>query len=514
MKQHYPGWRSNLSIFIIIILFVGGYFYRQTRQASREIQKHAQEHAEMLAAVVELNIKNTLLSQNSLEEILGDSLKKSARFISYLNSIEAFSGVELSAYASESGLAGVMILQKGKENAVSGPPQWLADASCGDSPGLLHLEQEKFYVYSYSEPAASGSSRSQDCVLVGLSDTKINETLEKISVSRLLLLFGGKYNIAYIRFGAVGQEEGRQGVLETRIDIGGKELLVGLKRDRFEKRQRQMHQEFMVFLGILVLFGAFSSWWLYRMQRQNLRQTRDFERKMARQHEDAALGRAAATITHELKNPLNAMGMGLQRLQLEAADLDPDHKELLVSMRGAVDRSDTILTRLRQSIHSLEVDAEDVDVITLIQQAVTLYRVQCDKQGIQVTVDCKENILLAGDTVLLGELLENLFKNSVEAQLKGGFIHVRLYADGMEKAVLEIRNAGFLLTEKESQLLFEPYFTSKSQGTGLGLVISEKIVAAHGGVLQWHADFDKDVICFQVVLPLAGSVENPPSSQA
>ncbi len=68
----------------------GGYFFYQTQQTSREFQKYLQEHSESLAVVVELNIRNALLSQRGLEETVAASLENSARFIHYLNSIEAF----------------------------------------------------------------------------------------------------------------------------------------------------------------------------------------------------------------------------------------------------------------------------------------------------------------------------------------------------------------------------------------------------------------------------------------
>lgn len=502
--KFYPSWRTNLSVFALIIAIVGGYFFRQTQRAAGELQKHAQEHSEILAAVVELNIKNALLSQSALEDTVAASLENSVRFIHYLDQIEPFASAELTAFAAESGLAGVTIIAESTGKVVSGPPGWLSETSCREQPGLDRLDTEQLYLFSSVIPSAGGQGRG--CVMVGLSAQAIDATLERISVRRLLNMFEGLYDISYVRFASdTGESPPPDDILETVVNVGGKRLIVALKTDRFGKRRKQMQKEFIVFISFLILFGAFSSWWLYRVQRQRLQQTRDFERKMARQREDAALGRAAATITHELKNPLNAIGMGLQRLQIEAGHLDSDHNKLIASMRSAVDRSDVILNRLRQSIHSMELRCTRCDLVDLVSQVLTLYRGQCEEQKVRVDYQHGENVVVNGDKVLLEQLFENLIKNSAEAQGSGGFLSVSLKCLDSERLCrVEISNGGFLLTEEESKLLFEPYFTSKSKGTGLGLVISNRIVQAHDGTLEWEPDFKAKTIRFVVSLPLAG----------
>ena len=98
---------------------------------------------------------------------------------------------------------------------------------------------------------------------------------------------------------------------------------------------------------------------------------------------------------------------------------------------------------------------------------------------------------------------ENLVKNCVEAQPDGGFLRISLHLlQQTEVCRIEIENGGFVLNQEESKLLFEPYFTSKSKGTGLGLVISKKIIEAHKGELEWDADYTKQTVQFVISLPL------------
>ncbi len=504
----YPSWRINLLVFAVIIVLVIGYFFRQTHHTFLEFQKRTRTHSKMLAAVVELNIRNAMLSKSGLEDIVASSLENSARFIHYLDSIEPFSSVELTAFAQESGLAGVRIVHADSGSTVSGPADWLSGRGCRGEGELQHLPEEQLYLFTYF-PVTDRSAAFQHCVLVGLSAEKIDEILDNISVERLLAMFNEVPEVAYIRFepstsSQVARTPDRRAAgdsMETIVSIGDRQLVVALKTDRLSRRLEQIENEFIIFIGLLVLFGLFSTWWLYRVQQQRLQQAREFERKMARQHEDAALGRAAATITHELRNPLNAIGMGLQRLQMEAGDLDREQQGLLVSMRNAVDRADTIITRLKQSIHTVDMTSQPVDLTDLLSQLLTLYRAQCKQLHIDLEFNREHNIVVAGDHVLLGQLFDNLLKNSIEAQPDGGFVKVSIRSQE-NSCCVEIINGGFSLSREESKLLFEPYFTTKSKGTGLGLVISEKIVQAHNGQLDRHVDSGDRTISFSVTLPM------------
>ena len=498
-----PGWQINVIVFVVIIVIIGGYFFWQTRQASREFYKHSLEHSEALAAVVELNIRSALLAQSGLEQIVGNSLENSARFLLFLDEAEPFRSAELTAFTIESGLAGVKIINTVSGTVVSGPTNWLPDMDCKEFSGLHKLVGEKLYLFSL----LSGSK----CVLAGVSAQKIDTILERISVQRLLSMLNDFHDIAYVRLESDAPSRPRKDILskgivandllETVIPVGAQHFIVALKADRFTLRIRQMKKEFAIFIVLLVVVGAFSSWWLFRVQRQRLRQAREFEQNMARQHEDAALGRAAATITHELRNPLNAIGMGLQRLQIEFSGMDHEQRQLINSMRDAVSRVDGIIGKLKQYIHSFSASFASVDLIAIIGRVVLLYKLQCEEQKIEIILEFDKSGIVTGDKDLLGQLIENLVKNSVEAQPDGGFIKIIARAiDG--KCCIEIVNGGFSLDRKESGFLFEPYFTSKSQGTGLGLVISRKIAYAHKGNLEYQIDYNRKEICFNLLIPL------------
>ncbi len=499
--KHYANWRINLAVFTGFILIVVGYFYYQTEKATREFQKHSQEHSEILAAVVRLNVRNAILAKDGLENIVSESLHNSGRFIAYLDSVEPFSSAELTAFALESGFAGLKIFSP--DSVVSGPGDWLPDAQCSEGGTLTHVLDKQLYLYSFVIEEADHIAK---CVLIGLPAKKIEQTLNDISVHRLLEMFNNLHDIAYVRLLPSGTQNPplSSNVTETFLPMGDEQLVVALKKTRFALRRSQMQLEFVLFISFLILCGGISSWWLYHAQQQRLQQTREFEQKMAKQREDAALGRAASTITHELRNPLNAIGMGIQRMQIESNNLDNDHKALLHSMLESVERSNTIITRLKQYSDSFTVTGSSVNISGLLYDVFKLYQAQSEKQELDIQFDCDEALTVTGDKVLLAQLFENLIKNSIEAQNKSGFVTVHCHSRG-ENCFITIANGGFALSEEESLLILEPYFTSKSRGTGLGLVISKKIIQAHGGKLDYQINFAKKTIRFNIMLPLAGS---------
>lgn len=228
--------------------------------------------------------------------------------------------------------------------------------------------------------------------------------------------------------------------------------------------------------------------------------TRQYERQLSREREDAILGRAAAAIAHEVRNPLNAIAMGLQRLQIEAEDLGSEHRQLLSLMLDSVQRANGIIGDLLRYSRPQQPHKELFCLGGAVEDMLVLYKPICTDLGIVV----RENILfrdpVLGDVNLLKQVIENLLRNAIEAQPSGGFLEMEL--KGEEKAVvLTVRNGGFLLPQDESLRIFEPYFTTKAQGTGLGMSIALRIVKAHGGHMDVQTN-GKDHVRIAVHLPL------------
>jgi signal transduction histidine kinase len=278
-------------------------------------------------------------------------------------------------------------------------------------------------------------------------------------------------------------------------------LEVGLDAHYYLQRRNATRNQFIVFGTILLALGIFFSWLLYRYQQRDLIQATHFERMLAREHEAASLGRATATIAHEVRNPLNAINMGLQRLQLESDNLNNEQQEMLVAMREAVTRTSTIVTELQRFSRKLQPENKPVMLQDIINQVLTLYRPTCTDQGISVNCTLQSSMSVAGDRELLTELVENLLKNSMEAQPEGGFIRIQVQDDNNFQVLLII-NGGLTLTGDDRLRPGEPYFTSKTRGTGLGLALCKRIAEAHNGQLEILTLPESNTFNVKVTLPL------------
>jgi signal transduction histidine kinase len=267
---------------------------------------------------------------------------------------------------------------------------------------------------------------------------------------------------------------------EVRIALGSDILKIGLQAEHYFRRIKQIWSEFLLLAAVLAALGLFFAWLLHRYQSAYLNQVRHFERRIARHREDAVLGRAAAAITHEIRNPLNAIGMGLQRLQMEAGHLEADHQRLIGSMLQAVHRTDNIVSNIRRYAKPFTLKKITLRLDKLVSEVLCLYEQQRKAHQIKLNFNVNCDTEITGDRELLAEVVENLVKNGIEAQPDGGYLNINI--DKQDTGIcLSMENGGFPLSTQEAQRIMEPYFTTKAKGTGLGLAIAQRIMTAHGG---------------------------------
>lgn len=489
-------WLGNLLVFGALGVLVLVWFSFQTRQAQQTFLEEATSHARLLADAVSLHARGAVLGHEVTDAMLVDVLGNSARFVDYLDRIEAFREQELTAFAAEAGLAAIRII--GAEGIRQGPPDGDSGLAldCQRPGQLLSLPDRHVLVFTAPRQGRPG------CVLVALDSRAIEELRDAIGLPRALraiaalpgvvgVALNGTLSADAVRLSAPTlpvvairrlADGSRQ--VETRTPLAGAELRVDLDAGPLARTEARLWRQFAGFAALLVLIGTLSAGLLYRYQRGHLQQLRAYEQRLSQQREEAALGQAAAAIAHELRNPLNAMAMGLQRLQIEADALDDEHRRLVAVMREAVARSNRSVTGLLDYARPYRPRQEPVALGVLVTEQLALYAGSLRAAGIQLqqAVPVHAADLVPGDPDLLRQVLDNLLRNALEAQPQGGWLQIRLNAraDGLE---LTLSNPGFTLPPDQAPRILEPWFTTKPAGTGLGLAISRRILAAHKGHL-------------------------------
>lgn len=509
-----PAWVGGLAFSGVLILAVTAYFFWQARQLESTYREHAAEHARMLAVVIERNARNALSSRQSLEDLMTAFLGHLARFVDYLDTVEPFRSQELTEFALENGLVGIRVTHGA--DITDGPPGWLPPDIAEPPPARLARDSSGTLCLLRVQRAGGDGM-----ILMGISAAPLDRLREHFSLERLARHLTGLAGVLDIRLipepersgdpaGAAGDDpaspqvtmvfrDGRN-LAEVRLPTGDQWLLVTLDTHHFMVRSGHFRREFAVFVSGLLGMGVFFSWLFHHFQRRYLGRIREVERHMARQREDAALGRAAAAIAHEIRNPLNAIAIGLQRLELEAAGLSPEHRGLVTDMRAAVARTNAIVSHVRDYARPPVPDRKPTDVAALVDHLLGLYRPVIEAGNLTVRVRRDISGAVAADARLLTQALENLLKNAIEASPDGGVVEIRLFRE--EGAmILEMTNAGFDLPADEVGKILEPYFTTKTRGTGLGLAIAKRIMTAHGGEIRVRVP-EPGAVAVGLILPL------------
>jgi signal transduction histidine kinase len=238
-------------------------------------------------------------------------------------------------------------------------------------------------------------------------------------------------------------------------------------------------------LGILVL-GGMGLAALFRAQARHHERVHVLERRLTRQERLAALGHLAAGVAHEVRNPLNAIGMGVQRLEREYAPAHAaeEFHTLCRIIRGEVARLNTIVQEFLTLARTPTLQRAPIAVATLLQEVTSLIEAEAQARAVRLTIQVSESLPpLFLDRQHMQQALLNLLLNALQATPPGGAVQVTAEA-GAAEVCITITDQGSGIAPERLERIFDPYFTTKPEGTGLGLPIALQIIQAHGGTLD------------------------------
>jgi two-component system, sporulation sensor kinase E len=233
--------------------------------------------------------------------------------------------------------------------------------------------------------------------------------------------------------------------------------------------------------------GGYSEQVGYAIIMRDITESRRTVEKTIESERLSALTLLAAGVAHELGNPLNSLNIHLQLMERQARKLKgKERDELQHSIeicRGEINRLDSIVTQFLRAIRPARPQLQPENINAIVEEAVRFFSAEIEARDIVVETELRSDLpLLQLDRGQMKQAFYNVIKNSFEAMKRRGILRIRTDMDESHVRVSFIDTGGGMAAETLSHV-FEPYYTTKERGTGLGLLIVRRIVREHGGEL-------------------------------
>ncbi len=304
----------------------------------------------------------------------------------------------------------------------------------------------------------------------------------------------------------------------SRLAVDGRAislLRVGVDLGPVRARQREIERSLAVhsFL-LLAAFGAGAALLVASRRlaatqaawEQARREVSALEAEQARRERSFALGELASGVAHEIRNPLNAIGMVAQRLQREftPAEGRQEYAQLTTTVRGEVQRINRIIEQFLRYARPAAPRPREIDLAALVREMAALVGPRFAEKGVALVVAAPERSVLTADPDLLRQALHNLLDNALDACPAGGTTALGLRDDGGDLVELEVRDDGPGIAPADLPRVFNLYHTTKPDGTGVGLAVVDQVAAQHGGRALARSQPGRGAV-FVLELPRAGA---------
>lgn len=220
------------------------------------------------------------------------------------------------------------------------------------------------------------------------------------------------------------------------------------------------------------------------------------------------LARLLARLAHEIRNPLSSLDIHFQLLEEDLGGTAPETRKQLAGrldiIRGELTRLENIVKRFLRLASPSALELEAVELPKIISHVCNLLGPQASARRIELLARIEPGVpILRADGAQLTQALLNLVINALQALESDGRILIRLHAPPAANAVvLDVQDSGPGIAPGKQVSVFEPYFTTKEEGSGLGLWIAQQIAVAHGGTLE-ATNAPEGGALFRLRLPVA-----------
>jgi signal transduction histidine kinase len=564
--------RHFLASGLLLLVFAALYVFFEAQRLQQELLRQTEDKGTALAKAMETSVKNAIVGNALLEDLIRQRLVDNARLIdelllsrhvdeALLKKISAMNRLQKIDLLDDQGrpwklaaLPTVIARKKGREETFEPRRQMIsyawgkrwrlptekAEEKTGEPPP--GLKDKEFWKGSAFGVAVGAHSFPGIIAIHANSDYIFNfeqaigvqsqiEDLGRQSDSEFVAFLDSNLNVvAHTDRARIGQQEKEPLVLKAKVDRqlfsqivddgGGKRYLevvqpivldesnlgflkIGLSLGSMVVAWRNSVRAIII-LGLAILgAGILGMAAIFHNQNSHLQQVKALEIEVLHRERLSALGNLAATVAHEIRNPLNAVSMGLQRLKAEFQPTDDQdqYSRLTELMLGEVHRLNVIVNQFLSLARPLELKPEALWIQDLLNDLGTLVEDEALKSKVRIRVVAPLTLpRLKADREYLRQTLLNLILNGLQAMPEGGTLTLEANKSN-GNFLISVTDTGSGVAPENLARIFDPYFTTKTTGSGLGLANARRIVEAHGGTITVTSEAGQGSR-FEIALPI------------
>lgn len=235
---------------------------------------------------------------------------------------------------------------------------------------------------------------------------------------------------------------------------------------------------------------------------KDLTETRRLEENAKRNEKLSAMGELASGVAHEIRNPINAIGMIAQRLNKEfiPQDNEKEYSEITLLLRNEVNRINKIITQFLNYAKPLDINPQQVEINSYLNEVYKLFETQAKQRSVYFNLKGNDKFNVHIDADLIRQALLNIITNAFDAVKENGVVSIGYYKQKKD-LVIEISDDGIGISPEHQKKIFDLYYTTKKDGNGLGLSITQKIISQHKGSITLQSKVNNGTT-FKIILPI------------
>jgi signal transduction histidine kinase len=273
-------------------------------------------------------------------------------------------------------------------------------------------------------------------------------------------------------------------------------LYMGYSLNDLQEMMAHSRRNFYLIFSLIVLVGIVFSIGLYQIQIHYMDKKSELEEEKRQKERYKEISALTSGVAHEIKNPLNSLSLLFELLEKKGRSSD---SEAIASGKEEVVKISKIIDQFSSSLKSIELNKDVFSLEDEIRSIRESLKREANERNVDIrySLDSSSSTLFA-DRVLLNQAIFNIVKNAIEAS-DGGEVGIAVKKE-KKKILISVKDSGRGMNTHEKQRVFEPFFSTKKGGMGIGLYLTRKIVEAHGGELDLISDVKKGTT-FTICIP-------------